>query len=62
MSPGWRLKRWKWREGNMRDDSAAELLPSNRARLSASLRYHVGTAASLKPILLWSLAGDDDGE
>lgn len=46
----------------MRDDSAAELLPSNRARLSASLRYHVGTAASLKPILLWSFAGDDDGE
>lgn len=44
------------------EDSAAELLPSNRARLSASPRFHVGTAASLKPILRWSFAGDDDGE
>lgn len=44
-----------------REDSAAELLPSNRARLSASLHFHVGTAASLKPVLRWSFAGDDDG-
>lgn len=50
------------REGNTRKDSAAELLPSNRARLSASFRYHVVTTASLKPILRWSVAGNDDGE
>lgn len=50
------------RRQHAHEDSAAELLPSNRARLSASLRHHVGAAASLKPILHWSLAGDDDGE
>lgn len=47
-------------EGNQHahEDPAAELLPSNRA----SLCYHVGTTAALKPILRQSFANDDDEE